>query len=114
MIENPPKRYPIEALRMWAGIVPVSYTHLDVYKRQCKGCSRRAVALGQGNGGQSVAMPPGHQTRDLSPAVAAGVLQVPVQYSSLPFPPPRVVKACEYATDVPIPLTVVARRRELD
>ncbi|KFB70498.1 MAG: hypothetical protein AW09_004407 [Candidatus Accumulibacter phosphatis] len=80
----------------------------------CKGCSRRAVALGQGNGGQPVAMPPGHQTRDLRPAVAAGVLQVPVQHTPLPFAPPRVVKACEYATDVPIPLPVVARRRELD
>ena len=29
-----------------------------------------------------------------------------MQHTSLPFAPPRVVKACEYATDVPITHTI--------
>ena len=32
----------VGALRNWVG--PVSYTHLDVYKRQALGSSRRAVS----------------------------------------------------------------------
>jgi hypothetical protein len=48
-----------------------------------KGRGRRTVAFGQGHLGQTVTLPPGHQTSDLRPAVAAGVLQVPQQHTTL-------------------------------
>ena len=49
-------------------------------------------------------LPTGHQTGHLSPTVAAGVLQVPQQHATLALLATGVVKACEDASDVPIPL----------
>ena len=88
--------------------------HVDggVFAR--KGRGRRTVALGQGDCSQAVTLPTGHQTSDLRPAVAAGVLQVPQQHATLALVATGVVKACEDATDVPIPLAIVACRRELN
>jgi hypothetical protein len=57
--------------------------HIEGGVFACKGRSRRTVALGQGDRSQAVALPPGDQTRDLRPAVAAGVLQVPQQHTTL-------------------------------
>jgi hypothetical protein len=98
----------------------MSLVHLDeqrhikggVFAR--KGRGRGTVALGQGDLSQAVTLPPGHQTRDLRPAVAAGVLQVPQQHTTLALLATGVVKACEDATDVPIPLAIVVCRRELN
>jgi hypothetical protein len=84
--------------------------HVDggVFAR--KGRGRRTVALGQRNLSQAVTLPAGHQARHLSPAVAAGVLQVPQQNATLALVATGVVKAFEHATDVHIPLAIVACR----
>jgi hypothetical protein len=88
--------------------------HVDGGVLACKGRGRRTVAFGQGNLSQAVTLPPGHQACDLSPAVAARVLQVPQQNAPLAPLATGVVKALEDATEVNIPFAIVACCRELN
>ncbi len=55
-----------------------------------------------------------NQTSNLRPTVATGVLQVPQQHTTLALLATAVVKAGEHATDVHIPLAIVACRRKLN
>ena len=89
---------------------------LDIDRRVFarEGSRRRAVALRQRHGGQTVSVPLGDQAGDLSAAVAAGVPQVSQQYASLTFVAPGVVKAPEHAADVLITPGIVPVRREFD